>query len=182
VGIPPGREFEGYDHFGDPDHYKGFIYVPFEMNSRKKVPRVLVFEAKTLKFKGHEKLVDQGEKDAPWCAINPRNGLLYSSGFNSGAFSPNGHLDLVSDAGREKGGIMGFDMITGQRIMHKPVNYGGIGTARQALEGVTILDLDSVSAPKIDGQIHLIMLDNDVGNDEIYFKHYRVKKEDREKV
>jgi hypothetical protein len=252
VGIPPGEEFEDYVHFGDPDHYKGFIYVPFETSSRKKLPVVLAFEAKTLNFKGHAKLVDQGEKDAPWCAINPLNGLLYSSGFNldlskgylhvykqpedlekqkftleylgqfqlynemglpltikrvqGGGFSKNGHLYLVSDAGFgggewpheafkgnwKEGGIMGFDMMTGRRVMHEPVKYIGKWSnpssgvwiyEGEELEGITIWDLDSVNVPGIGGQFHLTMLDNDVlSPDQIYFKHFRVKKEDREKI
>ena len=41
-------------------------------------------------------------------------------------------------------------------------------------EGIDIWDLDSGIAPGINGQIHVIMIDNvpDLHNDDLYFKHY----------
>jgi hypothetical protein len=65
----------GIDHFGDCDYHEGFLYVAVEGSGTGSVS---VFD-RDLRYFGTVPL-DQGE-DAPWCAINPRDGLLYSSRF-----------------------------------------------------------------------------------------------------
>jgi hypothetical protein len=114
---------------------------------------------------------------------------------SGGVFSKNGHLYLVTsraffsedDAQVLNDGIFGFDMINGKEIVHHVVPYeatidvGPWTFPKQELEGITILDADSMQIPFTEGQIHLIMLDNDEpDSDDIYFKHFRV--EDKDKI
>jgi hypothetical protein len=160
----------GYDHFGDCDfdHETGFLYVPLEGADP---PMVAMFD-KELTFVGSAALSQAG--GAPWCAVNPVNGLVYSSGFNSGggpillhvyqrsasglalshlgtiellgpagetlnvekiqggAISPRGHVYLISDV--KSGGILGFDLVTGQQMMHQEVDYSPNPTFLQEVE------------------------------------------------
>ena len=47
-------------------------------------------------------------------------------------------------------------------------------SANEEIEGLTIWDLDDGRAPSIEGQVHVILLDNDtLFNDDFYFKHMR---------
>jgi hypothetical protein len=97
-----------------------------------------------------------------------------------GAFSKNGHLYLVSDSKDSRAGVYGFDMISGRVIFHKKISYAFSWPDLEELEGITICDLDAGQAPHIGGQVHVILLDNDVNNeDDIYFQHYRVSSDDR---
>lgn len=226
VGIP----VEGYNHFGDIDFYEGLIYVPMEGHKAGLPAAVAIFD-QNLQFKGSALLTAQGGS-GPWCAVNPLNGLLYSSVFNDepskirlqvyqrsftarfelkhvgtmdlfdevgqplifgglqgAVFSKQGHFYLVVDTVEKSAddpthrGIMGFDMITGRRIVHTLVDYRpwkhfpAIGWVKiQELEGITIWeDVDAAGAPGITGQLHLIMIDKDGHNDDdLYFKHYEV--------
>lgn len=43
-------------------------------------------------------------------------------------------------------------------------------------EGITVGDVDGKGEPNIKGQIHVIMLDNNAGEDGVYFKHYQIIK------
>jgi hypothetical protein len=124
---------------------------------------------------------------------------LILGGLQGAAFSKQGHFYLVVDTVMESAddpthrGIMGFDMITGRRIVHTLVDYqpwkyneivkrvkpetkGWVHT--QELEGITIWDgVDALGATGISGQLHLIMLDKDwevLSEDDLYFKHYEV--------
>lgn len=93
-----------------------------------------------------------------------------------GVFSESGHLYLVSDT--RAGGILGFDMTTGRRMLHATIDYDPsdpTGKLPEELEGITIWDLDGGPAPGIGGQLHVLMIDNDwPSDDELYFKHFRV--------
>lgn len=223
----------GYDHFGDLDFFDGRLHVPLEGMQ----PPLLCLFTTNLAPQRFAPLTHQ--HSAPWCAVNPRNGLLYSSNFHDaggaaeplrlyvykphptaistrtmfqgtplegtfetfdlpfvgsfqlrdesgndlwgvrriqgGAFSPGGHLYLVSD--RPAGGLMGFDLSTGRRTLHKPVEYSPGFDEYEELEGITVWDLEAGRAPGIHGQLHLVMLDNDsdlTGTDDIYLKHFEV--------
>jgi hypothetical protein len=147
--IPELLKNKGGNHMGSADVFEGIVYVPLEGTQP---PSLLLFEVQTVNFLGYGRMPAQN--DAPWCAINPRNRLCYSSHFNSdrlivyqrnllfdssrgivgadpahvydfqlfdragaslsvaniqsGAFSPSGHLYLVSDV--DNGGLLGFDM------------------------------------------------------------------------
>jgi len=96
-----------------------------------------------------------------------------------GVFSrKTGLLYLVSDAGEDDGGIMIFDVRTGKIVTHIKVNYdpkNWLGWTNEELEGITIWDLDTIEAPNIKGQLHLIMIDHrGTGDPDLYFKHFRV--------
>jgi hypothetical protein len=70
------------DHVGDIDYFEGFIYAPMEDSVH---PRFLKIDVR-----GDMKVVDDHtvvipnhpQTHNPWCAINPWNGLLYSSNFD----------------------------------------------------------------------------------------------------
>lgn len=65
------------DHLGDPDHFAGKLYVPFESGSG---PRVLVYRGSDLHYLSHVRIKE--ERQIPWLAINPRDKHLYTSSFN----------------------------------------------------------------------------------------------------
>ena len=67
----------GIKHLGDCDWHDGFLYVAVE---GKAVTGVSVFD-RDLRYFGTAPL-DQGD-DAPWCAISPADGSLYSSPFDT---------------------------------------------------------------------------------------------------
>jgi hypothetical protein len=94
-----------------------------------------------------------------------------------GAFSPDGSLYLVT---RE--GIETFDVVGGRRrarlkiAHHRRWAFGqNLG---DELEGIEVLDFDLgfVASPRVSGQIHVVMIDNDGlgGADDLYFKHFRI--------
>ncbi len=100
-----------------------------------------------------------------------------------GAISASGNL-LYLVAGYYKDshpswGIHIFDLRTGRRILRSrsgvgPFNYEfhpGLPKYEEP-EGMTIWDLDDRRAPGIAGKLHVLMLDNDPKQDDIYLKHY----------
>jgi hypothetical protein len=206
-------------HMGDLDHFDGLLFVPFEGTSPR---RIMMFRASDLQFLDSAPVGEQS--DAPWCAINPRNRLLYSSHFNTdhlnvyrlsliadttsgivgldlnflynfelrdsagdrllvsrvqgGAFSPSGHLYLVSDT--DSGGVLGFDMTTGRKMFQRRKDSL---PADVEMEGIAILDADATSVPHIGGQIHVAWLQDEwPTDDDIYFSHFRVSAEHKHKL
>lgn len=89
-----------------------------------------------------------------------------------GAFSPKGHLYLVMDVAGH--GVKGFEVRSGRQYANIPVNFDPSWDTQEELEGIDIWDLDNGAAPGVNGQIHVLMLDNDLGSDELFFKHYSV--------
>lgn len=102
-----------------------------------------------------------------------------------GCFSPEGILYIVNGKmldNETEGGIRAFspsgEFLYKSSTSRKPFKYkyrsGPI--FRQEPEGITYWDLGSlpvgVTAPNITGQLHAILLNNDLGDDAIYFKHY----------
>jgi len=98
VGIPPDLAKEHYNHFGDLDYYKGYLFVPVEASQKvwdpgtveeqyvvpnsynygtKRFPAaIFVFRAADLHYVGKTVL---NQKSAGWCAINYLEGVLYTS-------------------------------------------------------------------------------------------------------
>ncbi len=74
VGIP--RQLGAYNHLGDLDYYDGRLYVPLEGSASA----IGVFDA-DLNYVTHALLPNA--TDAPWCAINPIDGHLYTSSFHN---------------------------------------------------------------------------------------------------
>lgn len=75
------------DHLGDIDYYDGWIYCAIEPEHGS-LPHVLKVTAGTEPFgKWSQRITIHGAKESgqgksfPWCAVNPWNGLLYSSPF-----------------------------------------------------------------------------------------------------
>lgn len=74
VGMPSAMDALGYDHFGDPDEHAGNIYVPVEGGA---VGAIAQFDL-ALGFRGFATLAGAS---APWVAIDPTTGMLYTSEF-----------------------------------------------------------------------------------------------------
>lgn len=98
IDIPRFLRDEGYNHFGHLDYYDGHLYVPLE----GKLPcKIVVFEPGMLNYVAEGNLDDKIQTHAPWCAVNPADGLLYTSNSddNGGLFVyrreiKNGKLEL----------------------------------------------------------------------------------------
>ena len=75
TGMPSA--LSGYDHFGDIDHYGGFLFVPTEHSERSLVPRIAVFRANDLGYVGSTEV--SAYQGVGWCAIEPNDGFLYTS-------------------------------------------------------------------------------------------------------
>lgn len=78
-GIPDDLKNKGFDHIGDLDHFDERLFAPLEDLDRHNPPRVGVFAAGDLAFLGSAAL---NQDAAPWCAINPLDGVLFSSVFD----------------------------------------------------------------------------------------------------
>ncbi len=103
-----------------------------------------------------------------------------------GVFTPSGDmLYLVSgksrDVDRHREGIHVFDVASWRRIQHSTngsgyFNYewhpGIFAGDLQEPEGITIWNMEDVSGSTMDGELHVLVLDNDAGCDDIYLKHY----------
>lgn len=94
-----------------------------------------------------------------------------------GAFSAQGNLYLASDADHDgvlpPSGVYGFE---GDSLRFE--TYSAIENdpgAYHEVEGIEVRDLAGAMAPSIDGQIHVVLLDNDWPNsDDLIFKHFEV--------
>jgi len=90
VGVPSYVWKRGYHHLSDPDFYKGYLYVPIEKGKydvpgKSLPPYILVFD-EDLNYLTHGVLRFHDEETGKsitsggaWCAINPKDGLLYVS-------------------------------------------------------------------------------------------------------
>jgi hypothetical protein len=111
AGFPDYLDAIGYDHLGDVDYYNGYLYVPVEgwkehpdaPTPLPRVGRIALFDAKTplpayihsaelfntkkphlhpeIPISDEDKI--ESQIHAPWCAINPLNGLLFTSEDNA---------------------------------------------------------------------------------------------------
>ena len=81
VGIPSQLEDLGCNHFGDPDFYNGYIFIPVEGGNGTQCgtqPVVAVFDT-DLNFLNYDDLYRQS-RNAAWIGITKTNGHLHSSG------------------------------------------------------------------------------------------------------
>lgn len=70
---------DGYNHFGDVDCYADRLYVTVEKADAFDVaPKIAVFDARDLAYLGSDELRGH-DGHAPWCAVNPLTGLVFSS-------------------------------------------------------------------------------------------------------
>jgi hypothetical protein len=99
---------------------------------------------------------------------------LLLENLQGGEFSITGELlYLVAE------GIHVFDTTTWRRVMKSSrtsgpfyFNWEDGWLGYQEPEGMTIWDLDDGQAYGVHGQLHVVLLDNDTGTDEIWVKHY----------
>ena len=80
VGIPSALSKKNYDHFGDLDCYKDYLFIPMEGNSSGQA--IAVFKAADLSYVCHQVIRKNDNKcfnKLAWCAINPKDGRLYTS-------------------------------------------------------------------------------------------------------
>ncbi len=111
-----------------------------------------------------------------------------------GTFSPGGHLYLINGTASGKtsaqdGGIRVFDgrgrliarsVLGASRTNRFRYQYDPGFPTFQEPEGITWWDLTAMSrrhrlpSQKMNGQLHAILLNSQVGKDNIWFKHYRV--------
>jgi len=81
VGMPPELDALTFNHFGDPDYYDGYVFVPFEhnsANSEEQKSAIGVFRASDLAFVDWVDMRPYQPK-AGWVAIDPTEEILYTS-------------------------------------------------------------------------------------------------------
>ena len=197
IGIPSDLEKEGYNHFGDIDFYNGHLYIPIEHENWERDPIVLVLDSNLVEIE-HKAL--SKHRAAPWCAINPWNGYLYSSEFhnvsklyaydpeNDFEFittlelkNPDGVIDEVQGGCFSKNGrlyltsditqeIRCYSVLNGCFMGSRKVLYNPDSPDYFEMEGITLWRLIVDSAPV---QIHVGIRDNDwPDKDDLYLKHY----------
>ena len=100
AGVPPPFSQVEKPHMGDLDYFEGMLFVPFEGTDPK---RIMLFRASDLVFLGTGNVT---QSDCPWCAVNPRNRLLYSSHFDTD------HLNVyrMTLATNASGGVAGLQL------------------------------------------------------------------------
>jgi hypothetical protein len=111
-------------------------------------------------------------------------------GWQGAVISPSDRVIYITNGwncGSANRGLHAFDLQTGRELARSSVSHlslfrfqfncqtVGDNAGLQEPEGLTIWDLDGVhnSYHDLRGQLHVLMLDNDLfGNDHAYFKHY----------
>jgi hypothetical protein len=71
-----------YNHIGDIDYYKGLLFLPIEYKDKRQKSLIIALST-NFELVAYALLPGQrGNYDysAPWCAVNPHNGLLYTAG------------------------------------------------------------------------------------------------------
>lgn len=190
-------------HIGAPDFRNGTVFAPAEPTLR-----VLMFDTSP-QFVGSAALTKGSLSQVPqthmsWCAINPWNGLLYSSDFDNvdrvhaydpannfgfekslvleggavngvqgGVFSGNGHLYLASDASQE---IRAYSALNGAFLGSRKLDYSKSFDEAEELEGLALLPIVVNGIP---AQVHVLILDNDLTNDDdVFLQHFMVPSPD----
>jgi hypothetical protein len=88
--LPSSLLDDKYWHPGDPDYHKDRLLVPVEATGGvRHRGKIAVFNSKNLNFIGSAELYRNKDDRAPWCAINPLDGLLYTSSFCDPCPDPN---------------------------------------------------------------------------------------------
>ncbi len=217
-----------YDHFGDIDYFEGKIFAPLERSGGSPIDTfLLIFDATDLHFIGSAPFSQQAAHNsmcqAPWCAVNPKDKLLYSSLFESnelivyrveikinavkltflrsqplldhngmplhikkiqgGAFSTTSGLFYISNNSEENPGISVFDTLTWKHAGHVNVDFDQGGVAQEEIEGLTLWDLSHGQDLTLSGQIHLVILNNNlIADDQVSIVHFSESAERRDPV
>lgn len=101
VSFPPVLESLGINHFGDPDQYRGYLFVPFEGDDRA---IIAAYRAADLEFLDWVDVFPYQPK-AGWVAIDPVERLLYTSDDELVAGTP--LLRYSLDVAKIENGIQG---------------------------------------------------------------------------
>jgi len=75
--VPDELRAQGIWHFGDPDHFGGYIFVPFEGSGPLKAV-IGVYRASNLEFVDWQD-IEEHQPKASWLAFDPVERLMYSS-------------------------------------------------------------------------------------------------------
>jgi hypothetical protein len=103
VGIPTVLSDAEINHFGDPDHHGGYVFVPFEGEGSLSAV-IAAFRASDLAFVDWVD-VTAYQSRAGWVAIDPVDGLLYTSTDRFVAGTP--ILRYALDLARIENGVPG---------------------------------------------------------------------------
>jgi hypothetical protein len=118
--------------------------------------------------------------------ITDENGDPYQlKDMQGGVVTPDGKVLIVSngfdDCDNPTYGLHAFNLETGQRIIRSCESGCGwifqwdacdVGFLDEEPEGLTIWDLDNGAAPGMSGQLHVLLLNNDLIKDNAWMKHY----------
>lgn len=85
--MPWHLRLDGFNHFGDPDwcslFQKPYLFVPIEHRKKRKFSKIGIYSDESsnrLKYEGSLDLIPpDNKKDAPWLAVHPKNGLIFTS-------------------------------------------------------------------------------------------------------
>jgi hypothetical protein len=152
---------------------EGFIYL--YSSSFKNVRAFYKYKIDWEELKDNKRLVM--EKVGSFPIVDESGHSLTLNYMQGGVFSKSGNLLYITNGYHEGGGDWGihvFDMETGWRVRkssnkHRPFKYEFHPNwpNYQEPEGITIWDLGDEW-----GQLHVIMLQWEAGDDALYFKHY----------
>jgi len=106
--------------------------------------------------------------------LNPDGSRLVVHNIQGGVISSRGHIYLVDD---KDSVIHGFDLVGGRR---RALFRLYRDSSAHEFEGLTLLNHSF--GPGQRHQLHVVMLDNNVGTDDVYFKHYGVREADIGKI
>jgi hypothetical protein len=132
----------------------GYFYVPSAGNYLER-------------YSISESSVTAGAPVAVWKASQQ---LSHTYGnFQGGKFSQNGNLWMLTGWDGKNRQYWGIDGFSGYLQVTGDLDPGDADES----EGVDIIDLDTETRPGLSGQLHLQMLQNNPGDDDWWFMHYR---------
>ncbi len=201
--IPTALRRRGYDHFGDPGVWGDRLLIPLEGRHRPPLMVVLAThdleylgeymlprqrKAPWLTVSG-DTLYSSNSSVHRRSPIRRYRLSLDDSGalrlktlaplrlttrirrVQGGVIHPvTGHLVLVSD--HDQGGLVVVDLESGEVLGRQPIDVRRGFPFYEELEGATWWDLDGRST-RARGQLHVVMLDNELWTDAVYLKHFR---------
>jgi hypothetical protein len=196
------------DHIGDIDHAQGKVYLPLEGCGLEAPLRICALDAETLAVDRCGVVPMSAQPLLSWLAVDVARGVIWSSDFDAdhlnayaldfedgemlelvevvpldrrvlrvqgGQISASGRLYLASDD-RMKSGDAGIHVLdlTGDTASHVSFIPAGVELGKGSLEmqGVTLWDRGD------EGQIHWLLLNNDLGHDNAGIRHVKVDRPD----
>ena len=75
--MPDALSAMGYNHFGDPAYYGGFLFIPTDAQGSSHPPRIVAMRASDFQY--IDSVAVDGQSESGWCAVEPRTGSLYTS-------------------------------------------------------------------------------------------------------